>query len=318
MDRAVARAAQGDPSGAEADLEKAVQMAPQAPVTYARLAEFRSGQKRYPEAEKLFQQALALDPNFVEALDGLVQMDMDEKQPAVAVRLVEAQIAKEPGNGAYEVTLGKLEAQAKDYGKAEAAAAKAVDLNGKDLAALQLLGEMQEAEGKPDQAILTLEQAIAVSPDDPFGYSEIGQIEDSRGNWQQAQTWYQKALQVRPDYPLAANNLAYIMLQHNLGADMALSLAQAARRGLPDSPEVNDTLGWAYYEKGVYGSAVTQLQEAVKNNPRNPSYHYHLGLAYAKLGDRAKARTELQHILETNPDFAQTAEVRQALAQITR
>jgi Flp pilus assembly protein TadD len=98
---------------------------------------------------------------------------------------------------------------------------------------------------------------------------------------------------------------------------MALSLAQAAQRGLPDSPQVNDTLGWAYYQKGVYGSAVTQLEAAVKINPANPSYHYHLGLAYAKLGDKPRARTELERVLSGSPDFPQIGQVRQALAQVT-
>ena len=108
------------------------------------------------------------------------------------------------------------------------------------------------------------------------------------------------------------------MLQHGLSIDIALPLAQAARRGLPDSRQVNDTLGWAYYQKGVYGSAVTQLQEAVKSNPANPSHHHHLGLAYAKVGDVARARTELQHVLSTSPPVPQSAEVRQALAQMAR
>ena len=68
-----------------------------------------------------------------------------------------------------------------------------------------------------------------------------------------------------------------------------MSLAQAARRGLPDSPNAADTLGWAYYQKGAYGSAISMLQEALKlqeksKAPESAAIHYHLGMAYQKTG----------------------------------
>ncbi len=54
------------------------------------------------------------------------------------------------------------------------------------------------------------------------------------------------------------------MLQSGGNIDVAMSLAQIARRGMPDSPDAADTLGWVYYQKGVYGSAISMLQEALK------------------------------------------------------
>jgi cellulose synthase operon protein C len=65
---------------------------------------------------------------------------------------------------------------------------------------------------------------------------------------------YQKALEIQPDNPLASNNLAYLILQQTAqrrgNVDVALAMAQTARRGMPDSSSVADTLGWAYYQKG--------------------------------------------------------------------
>jgi hypothetical protein len=57
-------------------------------------------------------------------------------------------------------------------------------------------------------------------------------------------------------YPLAENNLAYPMLEHGGNTDVARSLAQTARQKLPDSPDVADTLAWAYYKKGVNKLAI--------------------------------------------------------------
>ena len=74
------------------------------------------------------------------------------------------------------------------------------------------------------------------------------------------------------------------MLQHGGNTDVALTLAQTARRTLPDSPNVADTLALAYYQKGVYSSAIDLLEEAVKKQPQNATMHYHLGMAYQKVG----------------------------------
>ena len=88
-----------------------------------------------------------------------------------------------------------------------------------------------------------------------------------------------------------------------------MSLAQTARRGMPDSPAAADTLGWVYYQKGVYRPAIDMLREALKlgeknKAPDNPNIHYHLGMAYAEdrstrarapaIGTRAEDQSELQ------------------------
>src|SRR6185437_15009154 len=54
--------ANGDHAGAEADLAKAMQLAPQNPQGYVRMGDLRLSQNHYDEAEKLYRQALTLDP----------------------------------------------------------------------------------------------------------------------------------------------------------------------------------------------------------------------------------------------------------------
>ena len=318
IDRATARIAKGDASQAEADLEKAAEIAPQSPVPYARLAALRVLQKRYADAEKLYEQALDRDPSDVEALNGVVQLDVNAKQVPKALARTLAQVAKEPDNSGYQVTLAKLYAELSQWDKAEASAQKAADLNHSDFDAIQILGQIQQIRNENDRAEATYQKAIQTIPNQPMGYTLLAQLEEARGDWQKAQSLYQKALQVQPDFPAAANNLAYLMLEHGLNTDVALSLAQTARRGLPNLPQAVDTLGWAYYKKGAYGSAVTQLEEAVRRDPRDANFHYHLGVTYAKMGDNGKARAELERALQMNPAFAQSTDIRQVLSQVAR
>jgi cellulose synthase operon protein C len=131
----------------------------------------------------------------------------------------------------------------------------------------------------------------------------------------QAEDFYQKALQVQPDYPLAANNLSYLMLEHDSNVSVNLPLAQTARKGMPDLPNSADALGWAYYNQGVYNSAIDLLLEAAKGDSDNPTYHYHLGMAYEKVKNFPMARKELEYTLKLSPNYAHAADIKKTLAQ---
>ncbi len=98
---------------------------PKAPKLFTSLGGFqkslRLSQKRFGEAEKLFEQALERDPNSAEALGGLATAYVQQKQPARALARVNAQIARAPENGTYYVLLAELLISEKQLEKAEAA-----------------------------------------------------------------------------------------------------------------------------------------------------------------------------------------------------
>ena len=312
--RGTAKLSRKDIAGGEDDFNKAIKVAPRNPLGYARLAAWRFATKRFDEAEKLYERALELDPNFAAALEGLLEVYGPSKQPSKVLARVKAQIARAPNNSIYYLLLAKALLIEKDVERAEAAAQKAADLDKTNLQALLLLGELQGARGSAEKAIATYQQSIQTNPRDVRAYVLLGELEHERGNWQMARAEYQKALQVQPDYPPAANNLAYLMLEHGLNTDLALSLAQAARRGLPASPAAADTLGWALYNKGAYRSAIDLLEEATKKAPQNANTHFHLGMAYAKMGNRERAKTELERTLHIDPNYGGAGDLRQLLA----
>jgi len=147
-------------------------------------------------------------------------------------------------------------------------------------------------------------------------YLLAGGIYESKQDWEHAKQQYQKALTVQRDNPLASNNLAYVMLQQGGNVDVAFQMAQTARQKLPDNPNTADTLGWAFYHKKVYGSAITLFKEALKQQPDNPLFNFHLGLAYAKSNQGAQARQQLDRVMKLKPNFPDVDQLRQALAQV--
>ncbi|MGI9102775.1 MAG: tetratricopeptide repeat protein [Terriglobales bacterium] len=301
---------------AEADLKKAMEVAPQNPAGTIRMAEFRMSQKRYPDAEKLLEQVLQQNPASVQALGDLVAIYMDQKQPDKALARIKAQLEKVPNSTAYYQLLGTVQAQQKDLPTAEVSLRKAADLDKKNVTALMLLGQVQTMQGSPDKAIATYQEFLQKDPNDVRGYLLLASLMELKQNWQQAEDLLQKVLAMQPENGLAANNLAYLMLQHGGNPDVALTLAQTARRVLPESPNVADTLAMAYYQKGIYSSAADLLEDAIKKQPASASMHYHLGMVYSKVEKPALAREHLDKALKLNlkaPDSDQARKMLQSI-----
>ena len=153
---------------------------------------------------------------------------------------------------------------------------KAAELDKKNSDALLKLGQVLNAQGSAEKAIATYQQSVKDNPNEVSFYILLGELYEGQKKWEDARGMYQKALTLQPDNPVASNNLAYVMLQTGGNIDVAISLAQTARRLMPDSPNAADTLGWAYYQKGLYPTAIDLFKEALKKVPNDPTFQDHL------------------------------------------
>ncbi len=309
-----AAAALGDLATAERDFQQLVQLAPNNAVGYAKLGAVRIAQKRPDDAAKLFEQGLSKDPNSYDALSGVVLVLVTKKQTAAAIARVQAVVEHAP-TSANTTLLGKLYAENKQPALAEAALQKAKDLNPKNSDAVFLLYQLKSARGAKDEADALAAEGIKNGIADPRLYGLYGMSLDTKGDWKGAQTAYQNALALRPDDAMAANNLAYSLLEHGGDVNLALSLAQTARRGMPKAGATADTLAWASYHVGAFDTARKLLEEASAEQPDNANYHYHLGLTYLKLNQTARGKAELEKALKLNPNGPKASEIQSAIAQ---
>jgi len=224
----------------------------------------------------------------------LVDYDVSQKQPDKALSRLMAQIEKSPGNGSFYDLLAQLQIRNKDLTQAAATARKAIQLNPNDDEAVMLFAQIAVDRGQTANAVNTWEQWSNAHPDDAGALAILGTLEESRGDLTKAEAYYKKSLQIQPQQPIAANNLAYRMLQQGEMVDVALTLAQTARWSLPNSPNTADTLAWAYYCNGTYKFARDLFEDAVKANPNNATMQYHLGMVYGKLRDKSNATIHLK------------------------
>jgi tetratricopeptide (TPR) repeat protein len=320
--RAVSYINRGQFDRAEQDARKSIEVAPQSPVGYIQMGNLRLAQKQYNEAEKAYQQGLEHDPTSADSLAGLMNTYLSQKQTDKAIAAANAQIGKVPNSSAFYDLLGTiLFNQKKDMNGAEAALKKSCELDKNNADALLKLGQVQVAKGSTEEAIATYQNSLKDNPREVSLYILMGELYESKQDWEHAKDAYQKALNLAPDNPVASNNLAYVILQTGGNVDLALSLAQTARRGMPDSPNAADTLGWVFYQKGAYKPAIDLFEEAIKlaeknKSPENPTFHYHLGLAYDKNDQPALARQHLERVLKINPNYSSAGDVRALLSQL--
>jgi Flp pilus assembly protein TadD len=229
-----------------------------------------------------------------------------EKQPAKAISRVQDQIAKSPQNSDMYDLLADLQTATGDPKSALASAEKAMQLNPADGAAVVSYTRAEVTAGDPAKAVVKWQQWTKDHPTDVRGFTLLGSLQESQGDRNGAMDSYKKALAIQPDQTIAANNLAFLMVEAGQNLDVALSLAQIARRGAPTSPSTADTLAWIYYQKGNYSSARDLLEEAIKAAPNDAAIHYHLGMTYAKLSNSTDAVTHLKKAAALAPN-TQTA-----------
>jgi tetratricopeptide (TPR) repeat protein len=314
--RALAEADSKQDDKAEADLNRAIQVAPQNPMAFSMMGQWRLAHKQYREAEKFYEQALQRDPNYADALRGLIATYKEEKQPDKIWTRLQQQIAKAPNNSVFYLMQATLQEEKEDLVGAQSSAQQAINLDPGNNDAYEMLGRLEAKAGASEKALDTCYDWIKRNPRYARAYVLAGSLEESRSNWKAAEQMYRKALEVRPHYPDAENNLAYLLLERGGDADVALSLARAAHTEAPNEPSIDDTLAWAYYHKGIYKTAISLLEDALKAEPESALYHYHIGLAYGKINDRSQAKLHLRKALAIEPNSAQADLARKQLQEL--
>ncbi len=184
------------------------------PGAYVQLGNLRMAQKQLAEAQKAYQQALDQDPTSTDAMGGVLNVYLMQKQPDKAIAAAKAQISKVPKSAGFHIMLGQiLMEQSHDPAGAKQEFTTAAELDKKNSEALIKLGLVQNLSGSPDQALQTFLEGSKINPNEITFYLLAGGIYESKKDWENAKQQYQKVLEIDRDNPLASNNLAYVMLQ---------------------------------------------------------------------------------------------------------
>jgi tetratricopeptide (TPR) repeat protein len=214
-------------------------------------------------AEAEYHQVLAL------ALQRMGNLLVAEKSDSEeAVRLLEDAVAADPAYPDARLDLAMVYFRAGHLDKASAQAADVVKADPRNVRALQVLGNVEFAQGNFAAAAEHLHAALGFQVD--FG------------------TAYSLALAYLSDHKLSETKLLFDELLNDMGS----------------TPELHVLLGRAYRETGYLDEAIREFKKAIELDPRYPRVHYYLALAYLAQGEKERfptARPLFEQELAINP-----------------
>jgi tetratricopeptide (TPR) repeat protein len=308
----------GNVEGAEKDVVALVNLAPNSTETQTLLGDFYWSKKDYPRAKSAYMRAAQMKSDSIDALKGLIRVDLAQKAPDAARARVESRLAKAPNDTALLLLAGNVLKESGDAQAAEAMYMRVLQADPSNMDAYNNLGDLYISQNRLEDAKKQYVEAARKQPKTAVAATTmVGIILTLQNKHAEARQQYQQAIAIDPQAAVAANNLAWDYAE-NGGAtlDVALSLAQTAKARLPSRWEASDTLGWIYYKKGLASLAVTAFRQGAEQNPSNPTVQYHLGLAHLKNGDRPEAQKALQRALTLDPKFAAAEDAKRVLATI--
>jgi tetratricopeptide (TPR) repeat protein len=305
----------GELDRAQGELKQLIVRFPGSSAVHAQMGMLLGQRRDYAKARAEFERALQLRPDAVEALGGLIALDLNAHDYAAARARVDARIASNP-TAALLTLAARIYAADRDLVSTERFLRKAIDLDGSYVAAYGALGQLYVVQGRLPEALAEFEALAARSPNSVTALTMAGIILQVQGKVDAARERFEQILRIDPEAAVAANNLAWMYAEGGGNLDVALHLAQIAQKRLADVAQVNDTLGFIYYKKNLLSLAISTLKMSAEKDPGNALYQSHLGLAYAKAGDDVRAKPLLTRALALKPDFDGAQEARVVLSSL--
>jgi putative PEP-CTERM system TPR-repeat lipoprotein len=252
------------------ELKEAARLAPNNVMARYLLALIDFRQARLADAQTKLQQVLKLDPDFLpgQLLTGAVNLALGNRNIAIThlMRVVD----QAPGHAQARKLLAAAMAQGGKLDEASRLIAGLKDSD--DLLTLSLKGDIALRQGDPAAARRYLEQASALSPDNP-------------------------ALQIA----LAKSRMA--------GGDQAGAIAALERAAEldTDSTRPDVMLVQTHLQAGRTAEAMAVIDRLQKERPRDPLPHNLRGVVYATDKDTARARASFTEALRLDPGFLPAA-----------
>ncbi|HUP04313.1 MAG TPA: tetratricopeptide repeat protein [Bryobacteraceae bacterium] len=273
-------------------------------------------QKDYAGTRASAEEELKLSPDDTRSLTLILQAYSLQKQAPAGLARIKEYAATRPSSAPVQQFLGQLLMTNGDRPGArkafEAAKAANASFEGPQVA----LAQLDAMDGKRDDARKRVSALMAAHPKNLPGEMLWAELELADGKTDSAIDHYRKALAIDAKNTGALNSLAYLLAEHN-HADEALRYAQEAKELAPDNPAVDDTLGWTYYQRGMYALAVTHLGSAVAKDG-TAIRQYHLAMACLKAGDPKRGRQALESALKMDPNLPEAQKARQLFNGVAR
>ena len=278
--------AANDFAGAEAQARKLEALFPRDPRGHMAHGRVLAAQKKFGPALAQYDAAGEVAPDAPEPRIAAVALLTAQRKFGEASARIDA-LQKTNANSAMAREMrGEVALATGDLATAQDQFRQLVAMPGAPVAAYKNLAAVLVARKSLPEAMAVLDQGEKAWPADVTLAAARAEWLGRAGRTDEAIAVYEKVLQRAPNSDVAANNLAYVLVQsrHDKASlDRALQLAN--RFSASTQPLYIDTLGLVEYRLGRYGDAATQLGRAASLAPDNAGVQLHYGMALYRKGD---------------------------------
>lgn len=267
-----------------------------------RLGSVYRDQNNVPAAIETFRKMLPLgDDNAKRAYQEMIDTYRDAKQWQQATDVAKEASVRLPKDRDLRLV---LDSQLADQGQPDKALADVRSmLNGSPsdreiyIALSQMYSRLKRWP-EAEQAIAKATQLSSKPDDKEYALFLHGSIFERQKKYEQAEQLFRQVLAIDSQNAMTLNYLGYMMADHNIHLEEALSYIKKAVQLDPANGAYLDSLGWAYYKLGNYEMAEAQLQKASQHMGADPTVQEHLGDLYQKTGRLKQAAAHWERALQ--------------------
>lgn len=174
----------------------------------------------------------------------------------------------------------------------------------KQAEAFRNLGEAYLQQGNYAAALKELIKAETLTPGDPYLQNVMGRAYLGRERFDMAIQYFKKALELKPDFAQASNNLGATYLAQQKWDEAIPIFTELSQNILYGTPHFAfSNLGYAYYNKNMYGAAKENYLKALDLEPRFVIALRGLGKTYLAMGQNQKAVESFEKAVEIAPKY---------------
>ena len=255
------------------------------------------------EAETLYREVLAHDPQNADALHLLGMLAYESGRHATATSYLAEAIHANPRIAPFHNNLGAvLEAQGR-FTDALLCFEQALRLEPDNAKAHNNLGNALSRLGRYEEAISEYRQGLRLESGCAEAHNNLGNALRARGQFAEARACFERALELKPEYPEAYLNLANVLQDQDLLQEAEACCREALRRK-PDLAEGYSNLGAILIRQNRLAEAETCCREALRRKPGLAGAQADLGAVFEARGQWEEAEACYREALQGDPNHA--------------
>ena len=186
-----------------------------------------------------------------------------------------------------------------------------------DAASYELLGQIEEAQSKLDDAMDAYRKAVKADSTSNSARVRLARVQVARGQWADAAAQLRDIVQHDPSN-LQAIELLGDALRDTGKPREAIVWYKKALDVSPDSVTLMMKFARVQIELGAVQPAAKSFRRVIQVHPEVAEAHYHLGYALKDMGKTGEAKSELEEYLKMKPDGEYATEVKNELQDLAR